>query len=218
MGERAVTAMAARSRRFTAIPFHAIPFHELKKDVHMGHGVLRCGPSTCPCHRRDLRSGWRLSPRRIRSHGESCHLWAATAADSRPVLSGGAIRSLRQAGHCERSDIPSSRSESGHWCVCHRSLHQLLDANGRAHATGQRISKIVVGSRRAFNEPFPPLAMRKWINFFSVGEPIVPDSAFRQVEADREQIGWWQRDDHSGVLARRKCEWPQSIEMKRCRP
>jgi len=38
-GERAVTAMATRSRRLTAVPFH-----ELKNDVHIGHGVLRWGP------------------------------------------------------------------------------------------------------------------------------------------------------------------------------
>jgi hypothetical protein len=39
MGERAVTAIAARSRRLTATPFQ-----ELKNDVHMGHGALRSGP------------------------------------------------------------------------------------------------------------------------------------------------------------------------------
>ena len=39
MGERAVTAIADRSRRLTAMPFQ-----ELKNDVHMGHGVLRSGP------------------------------------------------------------------------------------------------------------------------------------------------------------------------------
>ena len=39
IGERAVTAMATRSRRLTAVPFQ-----ELRNDVHMGHGALRCGP------------------------------------------------------------------------------------------------------------------------------------------------------------------------------
>jgi hypothetical protein len=39
MGERAVTAMATRSRKLTAIPFHA-----LRNEVHMGQGALRCGP------------------------------------------------------------------------------------------------------------------------------------------------------------------------------
>ena len=36
MGERAV---AARSRKLTAIPFHA-----QRNEVHMGQGALRCGP------------------------------------------------------------------------------------------------------------------------------------------------------------------------------
>jgi hypothetical protein len=36
MGERAVDA---RSRKLTAIPFHA-----QRNEVHMGQGALRCGP------------------------------------------------------------------------------------------------------------------------------------------------------------------------------
>lgn len=39
MGERAVTAIADRWRKLTAVPFQ-----ELKNEVHMGQGVLRSGP------------------------------------------------------------------------------------------------------------------------------------------------------------------------------
>jgi hypothetical protein len=37
--ERAVTAMATRSRRLTAAPFQ-----DVRNDVQLGHGVFRCGP------------------------------------------------------------------------------------------------------------------------------------------------------------------------------
>ena len=40
MGERAVTAMAQRSRRLTAVPFHA-----LRNDMQTGQGSLRFGPN-----------------------------------------------------------------------------------------------------------------------------------------------------------------------------
>jgi hypothetical protein len=39
MGERAVTTTATRWRRLIAVPFH-----ELRNEVHIGHGPLRCGP------------------------------------------------------------------------------------------------------------------------------------------------------------------------------
>ena len=39
IGERAVTARATRSRRLTAVPFQ-----EVRNEVHIGHGAWRCGP------------------------------------------------------------------------------------------------------------------------------------------------------------------------------
>jgi hypothetical protein len=39
MGERAVTAIADRSRKLMAVPFQ-----ELKKDAHIGHGAVRFAP------------------------------------------------------------------------------------------------------------------------------------------------------------------------------
>jgi hypothetical protein len=40
IGERAVTTIATRSRRFTAVPFH-----DVRNDVHTGHTDFRCAPN-----------------------------------------------------------------------------------------------------------------------------------------------------------------------------
>ena len=48
-GDRPVTAIATRSRRLTAVPFQ-----ELRNDVHMGHGAWRCGPYIMPVDQQRL--------------------------------------------------------------------------------------------------------------------------------------------------------------------